>query len=566
MIINEDYLKAVSSKKIKHSYYDKTVDHAEQMGVHVDGEKPEKLLNVRRPNEQQEIKDYRLATYEPVTQSLCEKVINTTNKIFNPRLYSFEFPEVEGDDTLENYLMEDYPYYGSMMNFITETFTQKDYGDPNAVIVIIPENFETIDTQRVKPIPYIFEAEELVDFVDDVYYTFVLDKGNAVKIFDQTQIVYYEKRIVKSKETWIKTFEYVHDFGFPTCFRLGGIIKGDSQPYYYESWIRGVLPHWNQVVNLTSDLQAAYVNHLFMEKWEYATECDADGCNSGKIATKVMNGQDLEDVELSCKRCSGTGKVSRSPFGIHTINRDAINPDSPLPTPPAGYIDKSIEIVDKVEDRIAKEEKRGLASINFEIVQMVGADQSGIAKAYDREDLNAFLMRYSRHIFKYVLPNLIYNTAIWRYPDKDADNIIPKINDPKNFNVISLDSLQSEYVAASQANVSSSYLMHIEKEIVDSKFANNEDARLRNRAVINLNPYPSKSTDDILTYKNLGEKDWSIYKFIHLTELVDQAIENDDEFLDMSLGEQRKVIDAMAKTEVDYDAIPVVPPQSINPI
>jgi hypothetical protein len=548
--INAEYLDAIREGKHRHKYYQKTVDHARDMGVHVEGEMPKHLLEINRPNEQEEIKQYRLDTYEPVTQSLSEKVVNTVNKIFNPRLWSVEYPEQQGNDTLAQYLTEDYPFYRSIINFITETYTVKDFSDPNGAIVVLPQNFDIPDTELYEPVATVYPSETLVDY-DEHYYTFLFE--DVIKIFTKNEIMYWKK---EGKQNWVNFFMYTHNFGFAPVFRLGGVIKGKKEPFYFESFIRGVLPHWNQVVQLTSDLQAAYVNHLYMDKWEFETECDNDGCVGGNIRTTIQNGKDTEEIDVQCKRCNGRGKVSRSPFGIHTVNRDAINIDAPLPTPPAGYIDKPIEVVDKVEDRIKKEERRGLASINMEIVQMVGTDQSGKAKTVDREDLNAFLSRYSRHVFEYVLPRLISSIAVWRYSTvAKVSDLLPSISQPKDFNILSLEQLATEYKDASNAKVSDGYLQHIELEIVQSKFANNEDARKLNEALIMLNPYPGKSVDEMLTLRNLGEKEWSIYKGIHLIELVNIAVEDDKKFLDKSLKDQRDIIDEMAKKAVGFEEV-----------
>jgi hypothetical protein len=534
------------------------------MGIHVEGDKPSKLLNIVRPNEQPDVKRYREESYQPVTKSLSEKVINTINKIFNPRLWEFKWPTMSNQDTLEKYLTEDLPYYRSVMNFITETFTQKDFSDPNGAIVVLPKNFDIPETELYEPVPIIYSAESLVDFVDDQYYTFLF--GDVIKIFTTRQVLKFKRVVKNSKIEWELIFEYTHDFGFVPVFRLGGIIKGKLTPYWYNSWISGVLPHWNQVVSLTSDLQAAYVNHLYMDKWEFATECDNPSCNSGMVESTIANelGKDGNPVivETKCGTCMGTGRVTRSPFGVHTINRDALNPDAPLPTPPAGYIDKPIDVVDKVEDRIKKEEERGLASINMEVVQMVGEDQSGVAKTVDREDLNAFLSRYSRHVFEYVLPNLIFNIAAWRYSEVvDVSKILPEISQPKDFNVLSLGQLTNEYKDASNANVSANYLQHIEGELVQSKFANSDMARKKNEAIIKLQPYPGKSIDQLLTLKGLGESEWMIYKSIHIIELVEMAMENDARFLDKSRKDQREIIDEMAKEAIEPEEVETIPVQ-----
>jgi hypothetical protein len=202
---------------------------------------------------------------------------------------------------------------------------------------------------------------------------------------------------------------------------------------------------------------------------------------------------------------------------------------------------------------------------------MVGTDQSGVAKTVDREDLNAFLSRYSRHVFEYVLPKLIHYTAAWRYGETgDVMKILPKISQPKDFNVLNLEQLTSEYKDASNSSVSSTYLAHIERELINSKFANDENARLKNNAIISLNPFAGSTKDDLLTLRNLGEPDWQIYKFNHLQELVEMAIEDDDSFLDKSLKDQREIINQMAKDQSGFEeslpSIPVMPDTSEQPV
>ena len=208
------------------------------MGIHVEGEDPESLLKKVRPNEPQNIRDYRLESYEPKTKSLSEKVINTVNKIFNPRLWSFNFPEmngITGDQTLAKYLTEDFPVYRTLMNFITETYTTKDFSDPNAAIVILPKNFEIEETELFEPVPVIYDSESLVDFVDEEYYTFLFKEQKIVKVFTTTDITYYRRE----GEKWVVFFEYTHDFGVVPVFRMGGIVKGKTAPNYFESWING---------------------------------------------------------------------------------------------------------------------------------------------------------------------------------------------------------------------------------------------------------------------------------------------------------------------------------------
>jgi hypothetical protein len=544
-----DYLNKLSAdKKARHKYYDKTVTHAEDMEVHVDGAKPTKLLDIARPNEEKRIKDYRLSVWQPVTQSSSSRVINTVNRIFNPQLHKIEFPDPPtqmGDETLEKYLTTDYPYYVSLMNFIQETFMPKMYGDPNSFLVIEPIKYDIEDSEMFAPMPNIYESEYVMDFKDEEYLT-LSDSKTWAKVITSTDIYKFKK----NKGEWKQESEYNHNFGYIIGFRLGGIVKGDKYPYYFESFISGVLPHWNKVVNLTSDIDAGYINHLYLERWEYEADCEATNCMSGIVEVENPDGS---KAKVNCRTCNGTGKVSRSPYGVHTIRRDALNPLAPMPTPPAGYIDKPTDIIELVEKKIKREEELGFSAINMDILNRVGEDQSGVAKTIDRQDLDSFLQRIANHVFGFVIPEIIYITANWRYGTLLNGNIIdilPSIDMPKDFSVLSLNFLTDEYKAASTASVSPTYIKGLEMEINNAKNRNNEKLRLKNNSIIKLNPFPKKTLDELLTIRTLYPNlSWKVYMSIAVDELVTKAIEVNQDFVYLDLDEQRLLIEALAKQE-----------------
>ena len=542
----------------KHKYYDKTVEHAEEMGVHVDGDLPEKLLNIQRPNESPEVKKYRLDIWQPVTKSGSDRVVTTLNKVLNPKMYDISFPPMNVDDSLADYITEEYPFHRSIMKYIRETFTPKDMSDPNAAMVIIPKDFNIEETERFEPIPVINSSKTLTHFVDQVFYIFDID--GEVHIYTQNDIQFWRKEKQNKKDVWVMYFEHVHNFGMPPVFRLGGIVKGRLIPHYFESFMAGVLPHWNQVINLASDLAPQYTNHMFLEKWEVTTN-DCDSCKGNGRSFIDVPGRENK-VEISCKTCNGSGRLARSPYGIYTVNPDALTPDQALPTPPTGYISKPIEIVDKVEDRIRNETTKGFTALNLDILDKVGENQSGVAKAIDRDPMDTFILSYGFHVFEYVLPNMIMMTAAWRYPDKTLDAILPTISAPKSINILTADQLTSEYKDASNANVSANYLNHLESEIVNKKFVNNEDERKKNLAIISLNPYPGTSTDSLLTFQSLGQPGWKVHKSINIISIVAKAIADNGGFLELNFQEQEKITDDISKEQVgfkeDEELIPTI--------
>jgi hypothetical protein len=310
------------------------------------------------------------------------------------------------------------------------------------------------------------------------------------------------------------------------------------------------LPHWNKVVNLTSDIDAGYINHLYLERWEFEADCDAPNCMGGIVEVENPDGS---KAQVNCRTCNGTGKVSRSPYGVHTIRRDALNPTAPMPTPPAGYIDKPTGIIELVERKIKREEELGFSAINMDILNRVGEDQSGVAKTIDRQDLDSFLQRIANHVFGFVIPEIIYITANWRYGTLLNGNIIdilPSIDMPKDFSILSLNFLTEEYKAASTASVSPTYIKGLEMEINNAKNRNNEKLRLKNNSIIKLNPFPKKTLDELLTIRTLYPNlSWKVYMSIAIDELVTKAIEVNDDFVYLDLDEQRLLIEALAKQE-----------------
>ena len=87
---NQDFaelLKEIIKDGRRHALYELTVEHADEMSVHILGTKPDDLLERNRPREDQEVKDYRLENYEPTTKAGADRAIKIIGKGFNPTLY-----------------------------------------------------------------------------------------------------------------------------------------------------------------------------------------------------------------------------------------------------------------------------------------------------------------------------------------------------------------------------------------------------------------------------------------------------------------------------------------------
>ena len=243
----------ISQPKKRHAGYFVVTEKAKGMSVHTQGEKPVEILERFRPHEPPEVREYRLEVWKPVTYSLASKIVNSVNKTINPRYYSVKFPNepISGyaseKEQLGYYFNYDYGFYGSVWTWLKETFISSNFTDPNALIVIKPERTSD-DTEIYKPLPYIYESKSILDYRHEEYYIifqgdFNKREGKVLWLDREGNWTYY---LDGGELTLVD--ELIHNFGVVPAFFSGGKVETEGLLAYYESFIEGVRPHWDKVV------------------------------------------------------------------------------------------------------------------------------------------------------------------------------------------------------------------------------------------------------------------------------------------------------------------------------
>ena len=108
-------------------------DVRESMFVHTRGALPDKLLNTRRPNEDEKVFQYRLDIYEPITKGSMNKAIDKLFRLFSSANYS-----VKVSGNLEEYLSTKRFKNEHFIGFIQKYVLRRMIEDPNALLVTIP--------------------------------------------------------------------------------------------------------------------------------------------------------------------------------------------------------------------------------------------------------------------------------------------------------------------------------------------------------------------------------------------------------------------------------------------
>lgn len=536
--------------------------------VHIDGEYPFELINERRPNESAEIKEYRYKIYQNVFKSTTTRVLTSLGKARKAEGFSVSWPtdntSVPDAEKLKRYTTEEMPLINNVIDWGFETLMKAMLTDANAVCVVAPlEVLPQDSTFFHRPVPHIFDS-------DDVWYVnylhgLVVLKGESEhyetngRKYDADVFWVVEKNSIQK---WVQTnsnkdFElredWQHGLNEMLCFTLGGVaIETEGGGILFESYIQGIVAWLNEAVREYSDLQAEVVQHVHSTFWAIS----AQNCTKCKGTGQVKrNG---EFVSCDANGCIN-GKVDVSPFSNIIINQSAMQQAAGLniPTPPAGYIQKNIDIVKVQWERIKEHIYNALASINMQFLDNVPLAQSGIAKSVDRDELDNFVHTVTTRVIRNI-EHIIYLSARIRYsgiPSMTTEKIreiLPAFKIPMSFDLMNSGFLINEIDSARKANVSPLIIAELEKQLAAKKFIDDPEIHLQVEAQFDLDPLLGLSQDDktlMLQNNGIGQVDYVIS--CNLPRYIQTAFENIEGFLSKSMAEKRAEIVKIAEKEIN---------------
>lgn len=565
MELNEaiEYIKRLSdpAHPLKHENYAESVSHANEMGVHIYGDSPAKLLTSYRPNEPKIIYEYRQSIFLPITKSKSKKVINVLKRINNASNYKIDYPKdkssliPEGQD-IETYLTKDYPFMENIIKWLFELVLKQDMADPNSVVAVRPVS-EVAEDEMLRPYGFIYSAEQVWDYILDEYFTILVSntivyKSGTTVMTDGKRFHIYDKEKVmeltqigkesNGKPKYSIKILFTHDFNEVPVFLMGGEYIPKTHPPLYESYMSGVLPYWDEALREFSDKQAVFVQHIYLERVEVQVECDVEGCKNGKIYNESA------ERDINCPKCSGTGYISgRSPYGVTVVKTDGLEKDKQI-FPGVEYIDKPTEIVELLLKDIKNNIDDGFSALNMDILKEVGENQSGIAKTIDRIDLDSYILTVSNNLFG-ILKTTVKFTNKWRYGIilKDRQDDLkanePIINAPTEFDVLSALNSMNEIARAKESGLSDELIELLTLDFILKRFANDKDKKRLSIAIMELDPMPNKSEDDKVTILlNGGTTKENYILSTNIKPFILRALFENKEFLTLDRAKQLEIL------------------------
>lgn len=561
-IIKEDY---------RHPSYNESVKHAEEMSWHFFGTTPTALLESNRPNEDPDITEYRKANYQPITKSAADKAIKITSKIFNPNLSSirWEKPSTQGEE-LKKYTLEDYPVYNSLPNYMKDVVLRKMLADPNGVLVATLAEVPEMETETPEPLLKVYGSKNIYNFDADHYLIYISDRTEKEKgkiftfcYYDKTESIEFEVYAINKELFYEELDTYQYDFPQIPVWPLGGMSEAlDDGSVILKSFYSSAAPHWNNAITHESDLFAAYIKHLHPQKYELAEVCaykmEWEGinypCRSGRIKLPMAGKTDAFNM-IDCPHCSGSGFNPIGPYGVYKFTKEKLSDGGPMGMDPVGYITVPVEATKMLEVRKDFCISQGLWSINMDIEDKVGENQSGVAKVIDRSAQYDTLYDIGTVIYDVHITNAYYFFNLYKFgvanrsagkPGETESNL-PQVNKPTQFDIASVSELINNFKAAKDSGLDPNYLQMKQIEIQTRDMSTNPDLKRFTSLLLELDPLPGMAVVDVNTNVTRGfvSKNDAVIHF-NLKAFVERAVRENKDFISMEKDKQLEILNGYA--------------------
>lgn len=594
-IITSDVLKQYFNGQKAHRYYTETVRKYQAMRFHANAEcynneldavysqlnysatanrslvpnsKFNELILERRPNESDDIKDYRQKIYKAQTKNPVTKVINSLSKIRRSPDWKISYEGIKWpariieEETLEYYTEKNYPGYTSFSNWLFKVGLKNYCIDANAVIANFPMNLDIKENEFYRPVATLFNSEQVIYFEEGAEYCILQSAefsdfmdgeknayqlGKVFYLLTKTELARYDQ--TNASGDFNRTKYLVHNLGYIPAFKIPGtFLSQKDNTIIQESPLAPMLEHLDEAAREYSDLQAAKVLHMYPLMWYYNNK-DCGHCGG---TGKVINQNNPESGPQTCSVCNGTAKVKFSPYALLELDPpNAATGSTSVPVPPAGYVNRDVEIIKHQEESVEAHIYKALAALNMQFLDQTPLNISGEAKNVDREELNNFVYGVAEDLV-FIIDSCYKQFCDWRYSfaipsAKERDALLPKIPVPQNFDLLPTDYLIKNITDSKTNKLSPILIGAMETDYAEKTFYACPDVANLVGLAYKLDTLPGLSDDEkMVRLSNKGITNTDYIISCNLLPFIRQALLKDENFEKLSYEEQLKQLQEMA--------------------
>jgi len=494
----------------------------EEMFVHTRGTLPALLLNERRPNEAEEVFDYRCKIYEPITKGSMNKAIDKLFRMFQSANYS-----IKVSDSLNEYL-ENKKFKGEyFISFIQKYGLRRMIEDPNGVLAWIPSGPGLVDPSQKIDVEAKIVPSDLIRYKsEDAFSWKAKDEVSTVKVngksVDEGAVFYtltkdaFFKHVQtgdKSKNKFDLFLIYEHNIGAVPAITFGGNPTAEG---YFESYFSPFLPFANEAIRQYSDWQGVMTMSAFPYREEVAEDCTAKGCRNGVIWDKN------EEEHKTCGTCKGTGKIfARGPYGVFVRSKGSslFEGKEADNQPLVRFVSPPVDII-----KYSGEAWKQLLEQAEDALHLVFTKQaqSGKAKEIDREDSDAMITKISNNVFD----EIIFKSLLFLETYREINEpVSPEIVKPISFRAKTEEDLLEEINSLSGKNAPIAFQVEASKDLARKRFSGNKALSRMVEILVSFDPIYNVSTADknlLLASGTIKKQDIqkSLFAYKTLQEIV----------------------------------------------
>jgi hypothetical protein len=549
-------LKPYIEENKRHEFYKESVERYNALYSHWSGKYTpyiKELIEERRPAESEKIHKYREKIFISNTKGYFGRVISSLQKIRKSFDFSIEFEQSEvnskfpNDETLQYYITDEYPKFGSLDNWFWSVVFAQQLIDSGAIVLFDVLNKNRPETEFYKPFGTVYNSDQIWDYKEDEFYIL---KSNEVNVFVEKNtkhsgnIFYHVTPTNIDKYTQVdmkgnyRVDEFIHNLGYLPVVCLHGIIeKTNAVNSLTASRLESMLPFLKEAVREYSDLQAEVVQHIHSTMWAISSnECKK--CNgSGVIVKSKTAGGDKK-----CTACNGEGIYPFDPYKHISIKQGEVGSPN-YPTPPAGYLTKPTDIVKIQAERVKGHIYDALSAINYEWLMSTPLNQSGTAKEVDRSELNNFVYSVAEDAIRVEEESIEicndYRNSIL-VPDKEKrKELLPTIEVPTKYDIVSDTMIMADIKSMRDAKVNSRFITITEIDYIRKRFQADSDTVDLLSSTFILDPLSGTDEETIsaqLMNGGISKQDYVVH--CNIKKFIDKAMNENNEFLKLTYDEQ----------------------------
>lgn len=193
-----------------------------------------------------------------------------------------------------------------------------------------------------------------------------------------------------------------------------------------------------------------------------------------------------------------------------------------------------------------------MSALAMDIVNKIGNNQSGEAKAYDRTELFDFLGKVRDLFYDKHLKNIFYFFSKYMFIGQEPEQSEPTVIKPNDFDIFTTQELTDQLKIAKDSSLNPAYLGVKQIDVQNKEFQQHPDILHELNLIVRLDPFveiPRADIDLMLIGGTASKIDVIVHD--NISPFVRRALEENKDYAGKTYAEKMDVLRAYAEETLD---------------